>query len=500
MMRSKNLVITFYGPELASLAKFTHPTMRTYADRIGADFLAVPERQPDYQSLGDYERILMLDTKIVIRDDAPSLFNVVPEGWIGAYEESPGRYNAGVLLLGLGHAAWILSGGVLGRADKVFDIWAKFNRMPSFDVKANGYHRFSSYFIHYEGLDSLGSDALETLICEDLKVWESMRPDFHISRPVKVVVGGGLGDQIAAEPVVREIRRLHDKDYLIVESHWPELWKDLPYRIDQIVPPGTPTPEGCIEPVYQTYQGPDATLGFGMTHTMMSSTDLSSYLSLCRPLPPEKREIQIRATEHEDLSMLNNLLTSPYWLDSAVILHPGLTWPTRTVPERTWLEVLDGLRVRKINTVVIGQGGAYRGPNRGSDVVGIQDFPVGESDTVIDARGKLTVKETIALLSRARVLVSNDSAPIHMAGATDIWILGVFTTKHPYFVLPFRHGTPWHKAKVVNKKPECWPCGVNAIRSAPEGVRVDFCTNPEAPYGCMPSSYQILTEIREAMK
>ena len=49
-------------------------------------------------------------------------------------------------------------------------------------------------------------------------------------------------------------------------------------------------------------------------------------------------------------------------------------------------------------------------------------------------------------------LVTNDSSPLHIAGAFDNWIVTVPTCKHPEHILPFRNGTQSYKTKVLYKK------------------------------------------------
>jgi len=69
----------------------------------------------------------------------------------------------------------------------------------------------------------------------------------------------------------------------------------------------------------------------------------------------------------------------------------------------------------------------------------------------IDTRDLLSLGELIALVSQAPILISNDSAPIHIAGAFNNWIVLLPSCKHPDHVLPYRNGSPYHKAKALYK-------------------------------------------------
>jgi len=70
----------------------------------------------------------------------------------------------------------------------------------------------------------------------------------------------------------------------------------------------------------------------------------------------------------------------------------------------------------------------------------------------IDLRDFTSLGELIALISLTKVTLSNDSSPIHIAGAFDNWIVSVPTCKHPDSMFPFRNGTTKYKTKALYKK------------------------------------------------
>ena len=84
----KALVTIASGEYFLRMAALTHPTLRAYAERIGADFIhwsdtsghAIPEyKKLDVAGLLDiYDRVLYVDTDVIIRDDAPDVFDIVP--------------------------------------------------------------------------------------------------------------------------------------------------------------------------------------------------------------------------------------------------------------------------------------------------------------------------------------------------------------------------------------------------------------------------------------
>ena len=90
--------VTSRSPLYQRLAKDTHPAMKAYADRCGADFnvITVPEDEGDLccynkwrvpMMLQKYDRVLYVDTDIFIIPNAESIFDLVPAGKFGAYDE-----------------------------------------------------------------------------------------------------------------------------------------------------------------------------------------------------------------------------------------------------------------------------------------------------------------------------------------------------------------------------------------------------------------------------
>lgn len=85
---------------------------------------------------------------------------------------------------------------------------------------------------------------------------------------------------------------------------------------------------------------------------------------------------------------------------------------------------------------------------------------------VADLTGRTTLRETAALVARATLVVSNDSAPLHMAAAFERPVVGVFGP-----TLPSQGFGPVHAAGktagVANLY--CRPCGRHGARRCPEG-------------------------------
>ena len=219
----KTAVVTItIGEFYEKVASFTHSSLEHYARRIGADFIVwrefAPHVHPAYKKLDirllltedGYERVLFVDTDILIRDDAPNLFSVVPVAAFGAFNEFPfmtERADSMREFAGDGQAdKWIASGkyfntGVFHCSQEhvplfaqpeteivnmfeqthlnyrlfelqtpTFELDPRFNRMNWMD-RVTGKSRHDAWFLHYAGYSR--ESILDEMI-KDQKVWERL--------------------------------------------------------------------------------------------------------------------------------------------------------------------------------------------------------------------------------------------------------------------------------------------------------------------------------------
>jgi ADP-heptose:LPS heptosyltransferase len=73
-------------------------------------------------------------------------------------------------------------------------------------------------------------------------------------------------------------------------------------------------------------------------------------------------------------------------------------------------------------------------------------------ERVINAAGALTIGELIALFERSSLLISNDSGPLHIAGAVGLPVVGLYGPESPGFYGPTGNSTTIYKAI------PCSPC------------------------------------------
>lgn len=78
-------------------------------------------------------------------------------------------------------------------------------------------------------------------------------------------------------------------------------------------------------------------------------------------------------------------------------------------------------------------------------------------ENVIDLRGKLTLRHSLTVISKSKVVISNDSAVAHMARAVGVKVLMVYGGTHPYFgFTPFKD-----EGDYIFKGLKCQPCDLH---------------------------------------
>lgn len=145
--------------------------------------------------------------------------------------------------------------------------------------------------------------------------------------------------------------------------------------------------------------------------------------------------------------------------DGFVALAPGSIWGSKRWPH--YGELARRLANRAAVVVVGGPDDAGLG-----DEIRRAAEDGGGRRRVVNACGKLTLRQSAALIGRADVLVTNDSAPLHMATAMGTPIVAVFGPTIPEFGFgPIR---PGDVALGLDGLP-CRPCSRHGPRECPLG-------------------------------
>lgn len=491
MSGRKHLVLTIaVGDAYQKLAKLTHPTLRRYAERIGADFLSIDESSSStphwekfqiFDLLNRYERIVYLDTDLIVRDDCPDLFEKVPQSYLGMFNEAPftdGRasamqdalnqyeetlpdwnglyYNTGVIVISRGHKylfkkpdreeSSFYEQGYLNIKIAKDSVWIhpleyQFNRMTCMD-SITGEERHASYIIHYAGhhyIDDSSLSFISGLITKDIARWRGDSPNYDYQRHILIDVQGGLGDQVDAEPAIRFLKdNVYPEADVNVVTHFPRLFRhlDLPVYLHDDFRPEPDTPYYHV----LTLPGPNTITWSVVSNLLCHTVDYVSMSLLRRTLPLQARQIVLDVGLSSILDLLE--VTGLRSLEELVLVHPGRHWESKTFPSPWWQSIIDGLYSVGLPVCLIGKE---------EDGRGVVDVEAREG--MIDTRDLLDLDALICLIAHANLLISNDSAPIHIAGAFDNNILLIPSCKHPDHLLPYRNGGHQdYKARALYKR------------------------------------------------
>lgn len=231
---------------------------------------------------------------------------------------------------------------------------------------------------------------------------------------------GGLGDQICAEPTMRWAFNNFKGCDISLYSEKPELFKHLPFKK---VYDASKKEKPIFKDYFQfnTVVGPESLTWEFFGHMNVNCVDFPSMCAFRLQLPNAEKEVWLKPTEKD--------FEKTYAYQGGIVIHPGKHWPSKTFPKEWWDAVINGLVKRNETPIIIG---ADSDKNRSTVDV--------NTDGCIDLRNGLSIMESIALLQRSHVLLTNDSSPLHMAASGEAHIGYVATCKHPDYITHWRKG------------------------------------------------------------
>lgn len=150
------------------------------------------------------------------------------------------------------------------------------------------------------------------------------------------------------------------------------------------------------------------------------------------------------------------------WPSGAVVLAPSSVWATKRWPEAHWSALVDELHRAGEQVVLMGAA---------SDQSLLERIANAASTAPRVMAGALDLLGSAALMAQSKVVVSNDSAPLHMAGAVGAPVVGVFCSTTPrlgFGVLPGDEASGRGcNVEVTEASLPCKPCGIHGKSSCP---------------------------------
>jgi lipopolysaccharide heptosyltransferase II len=162
-------------------------------------------------------------------------------------------------------------------------------------------------------------------------------------------------------------------------------------------------------------------------------------------------------TQGQEDAKMEGFLASQWVSPSQTLvgINPGssLRWPTKQWPLESFAKLCDELARRNIRVVITGT---------------LEDQPLIEEllsqtrNKPINAAGKTSITELVALVRRCQVFISSDSAPMHVASSVNVPLVAIFGPTDPK-----RHLVAPSQCQVFWKEIHCSPC---YLRSCPIGL------------------------------
>jgi heptosyltransferase-2 len=142
--------------------------------------------------------------------------------------------------------------------------------------------------------------------------------------------------------------------------------------------------------------------------------------------------------------------------DKTVGIAPGSIWATkRWLPER-FAEVSDRL-IKEAGAKVIFLG------SKEDEKLCLEIANLMKEKPIILA-GKTNILQSAAIISKCKVILSGDSAPVHIASAMKTPVVAIFGSTIPEFgFAPYGEGH-----LIIEKKMDCRPCGIHGRKKCPE--------------------------------
>ena len=178
------------------------------------------------------------------------------------------------------------------------------------------------------------------------------------------------------------------------------------------------------------------------------------------------------------------ILSKLYIPSPPILMAVSSVWPTKRWPP-TYFAILAGKLMKTYKRHIIIIGSPQEQEVCQKVLYFIKNFhPNWMREMVHNLSGKINLPELYALLQQSSLLVSNDSAPVHMACAAGLAVVAIFGPTVP----ELGYAPLSSNSRIAQKELECRPCGLHGHKKC-----------PQQHFRCMKeiSPIQILQRVKE---
>ena len=143
-------------------------------------------------------------------------------------------------------------------------------------------------------------------------------------------------------------------------------------------------------------------------------------------------------------------------LKKLALIAPGSVWETKKYPAEYYREIAKHFINKGFSVGLIGG-------KEDAELCGeISDSGTGK---ILNFCGKFTIPQSVELLKKADILITNDSAPTHLGVIAGIKVLTIYTSTVPEFgFYPYNEGSSY-----ISLDMDCKPCGIHGKTKCPLG-------------------------------
>jgi heptosyltransferase-2 len=185
-----------------------------------------------------------------------------------------------------------------------------------------------------------------------------------------------------------------------------------------------------------------------------------AYLDLARSLglAPHDSSTELKIPDYASLASREMIGKAGFGQKNLAAVAPGTRWETKRWPETYYARLIGRLTANGIGTVIVG----------GMDETDLCARIARKSASrPLDLTGKLSIIETAAVLRECSVLVTNDSAPLHIAEAVGTPVVAIFGPT----VKEFGYFPGLEASIALEIGLACRPCSRNGSSPCPLGTK-----------------------------
>jgi lipopolysaccharide heptosyltransferase I len=173
-------------------------------------------------------------------------------------------------------------------------------------------------------------------------------------------------------------------------------------------------------------------------HAVRRYLNLAHYLGAPPTLP--RFRLGLALGPHDIGHLLPSIKNRPL-----VVIHPGARWPSKLWPAASWTQLADWLSRDKGMQVILTGSAADR------ELAARIVAPL--EGRVINLAGRTSLAELTGILQKARLAVTTDTGPMHLAAAVGTPVAALFGPTAPWRTGPFGE-----QHEIVRLTLDCSPC------------------------------------------